>query len=305
MRNTSIKLAISCGICVVLIAHLEAYEDPPLAVLPFRASTDAEVHFVGIYQPLRFGVQPDDTDIKDWPQLLASLNGGKPAVTRFCRSFSEQTKKLLVNDAALQAIVENKVNGTTVLLKTGVAHGLSDALIRNDIYDEASFKGIKLSETDRKSAMDLSKATLRETLRVNRGLLSSAFPDSITGPPELYHSVRVTVGSGKPVILVLASYHSTSWEVVVKDGGSVKGIVLCGYDPQEALGVDCPILERTYKARKRERPDREFLYCYEKKGESFEKLAKEVLRITGKDFQSFQGKNTPTKGGFVVTPSSK
>lgn len=58
-------------------------------------------------------------------------------------------------------------------------------------------------------------------------------------------SGRVSVkASDKPIVLVLASYESSRWQVVLEDGATVQRVLLTGYEPGQrvtGLGDDVPI----------------------------------------------------------------
>jgi hypothetical protein len=100
------------------------------------------------------------------------------------------------------------------------------------------------------------------------------------------------------------SAHALRWEVTVKPGGKVVGIVLCGNLAQELEVFENPIDDIPTVYRARERPDGSdrhrtggaYFDGYDKTSKDWPAFVAGVKDVTGKEFNqlaSFQGKRTP------------
>jgi hypothetical protein len=88
-------------------------------------------------------------------------------------------------------------------------------------------------------------------------------------------------GTGRPVVLVLASYEPVDWKVV-NAGARIAAVLISGYHPSTVTGVGAvPILRIGSE------------YAYSSAGAEYLKLRSAVARYTGaREVRSFQGEYT-------------
>ena len=191
-----------------------------------------------------------------------------------------------------------------------VSREVGKFLYRSDLYNAEAFKDVPLDKELKQLLARGEKRTHLQTLRMNRALLAAAFPKVVRLMPEDYHSARVLVKAGKPVILALASHDACEWRVEVEKGAEVVGVILGGSDPQEVVGVNCPVVYRAWiwpdGAKRSSTHDPEAIEpCHDWTHTSYPKFAAGLKKLTDKPLDTFQGKYTAQKEGFVVKPSAK
>jgi hypothetical protein len=265
--------------------------DPAEAIR--RAAKEVEVHGVGVSEPAARGIGV--SDVTDWPALVRAIRDRRGPGGRIWELLSKETRDLLTNDKVVDRLGDPNPPVEVATLRFLVAMDLTKILDRTDFYTEEAFRAVFLNK-DLKAAIALGpKRTPHQTACLNRALLAAAFPDVVTPIPPRFQTVRVQVVAGKDVVLVLSSYNACRWEVEVRPGGKVAGVVLCGYHTQEVTGVDAPVVYRAYY-RPDGKPLREgdkYFYGFDVKDPSFKDFAAAVKELTGREFTTFQGEYTP------------
>ena len=88
----------------------------------------------------------------------------------------------------------------------------------------------------------------------------------------------VTRGSGRPIVLVLASYEPVNW-ILTNGGANVSAVRLSGYHPSIVAGAGTAPVLRIGSA-----------YAYSAGGADYQNLRQAVARYTGSpEIHSFQG----------------
>ncbi|HJZ54690.1 MAG TPA: hypothetical protein VKE74_07005, partial [Gemmataceae bacterium] len=96
----------------------------------------------------------------------------------------------------------------------------------------------------------------------------------------------------------------TPWRPTNRD--TIPKSALGGYDAQEIVGVDAPVVYRAYYT-----PDGKYgnpagwFSAHDMKDSAFDVLTARVKELTGREFASFQGKYAGSKEPFVVTPGAR
>lgn len=99
----------------------------------------------------------------------------------------------------------------------------------------------------------------------------------------------------KPVILVLSSYESVSWQITLSAGAALDSVVLQGYDPQSVLGVpaNVPVTSRSFNEACA------YAYGWEPSnnqgGGDYKMMISSARAFIGMDERSFQGCYTGAK----------
>ena len=303
MRRVALCLTIACS---GFVASLRA-DDPKAkpatdenVAKVRKAAEAAEVHGVGIYGPEHYRLG----HVKDWPRLAEILRSKKGPAGRVWELFPAETRKLLSDDKlVLDLQAEDRGQNP---IRGSVAAELRKLQDNPDFYTEEAFKGLLVKELRELGALG-QKRTAYQTAMLNYALLDKTFPGCIPELPANFRTVRVEVLAGADVVLVLSSYDPCRWEVKLREGARVTGVVLCSYHAVEVVGVDAPTVYRAYY-----KPDgvtvlaggTKYLYGYDEKDEEFKKLLAGVKEITGKEFTSFRGESRPKPGSepYTVRP---
>lgn len=99
------------------------------------------------------------------------------------------------------------------------------------------------------------------------------------GRPRVAGSIDVTVSrTAYPVVLVLTSYEPVNWRLQLMPGAQLSGILLFGYYESVVVGQGDAKIHRGGQ-----------LYAHERSSREFDKLNREVERLTGLEINSFQG----------------
>jgi hypothetical protein len=280
-------------------------EDAEVVAAVRKAAVNAEIHGIGIGQPVEQGFGWED--VKNWPRFVELLRKREGPAGRIWALLPKERQDVVSDDTVVSQLggrdpLPAPVRG----LRSDTAHEISKMLKRPDFYEEKAFKDVPLDKSLNDMLALGQKRTYIQTLRMNRELLATAFPNVVSPVPANYHIVRVLVKAGKPVVLVLTAYTACQWQVEVEEGGAVVGIVLGGGEAQEVASIKVPVVYRAgvdeyFKHRKgdviwtsRDRNDKSFI-----------QLEDRVKKITGKTFADFQGKSETPKEGFVAKPSAK
>jgi hypothetical protein len=277
------------------------------AVDAIRAVKGSEVHAVGVSGPVVSGFNAKE--VEDWPEFVKQINAEAGPGARVRGLLTKETSDRLGNKA-LVARIDGRGIKEVSRLKGDLAFEIRKLLRRPDLYDPEAFKGVELDK-DMKRLLALgNERTHIQTARMNRALLTVAFPKALRPTPEDYHAARVLVKNGKPTVLALCSYTACEWRVEMEKGAEVVGVVLCGGEPQGVVGVNCPVVYRAETwpdgARRSPRRDAEAIpICHDLLSPSYQQFEAGVKSVAGKSLTTFQGKHTAPKEGFVVKPSAK
>ncbi len=278
--------------------------DPVEVVRKFAAR--AEVHGVGISQPNAHGF--GHKDVTNWPGFVGLLRKGEGPAGRIWQLLPKKRQEALLDDALVSQLGPRESPVAAVRgLKGDTAYELREMIGRPDFYTEKAFKDVPLDKKLQALVALGEKRTRLQTLRLNRGLLASAFPGHIAPLPDDYHAVRIRVKAGKPVILVLTASVACEWRVEVEEGGEVVGVILGGGNSQEVTGLRSPVVDRASSGPDGKRRTGDVIWsCNDRDDKSFAQLEGGVKKLTDKSFTEFQGwRNELPKEGFVVKPSAK
>lgn len=313
--------------CLILLVAAGIFAASASATLPPKLACDpvaeirevaasAEIHGVGVERPAVYGFH---SNVKDWPGLVDSLRRRKGPSARVWSFLSEKGQKLASEDGILQKFydLENVTDPTrmaratdAVRLQAEIRDAFRKIADQPDFYQEEAFKGVAI-EKEAKELISLGeKRTVHQTARMNWGLLKVAFPTCIPDLSSRFRTVQVQVREGNPVVLVLSSDMNCRWEIEVKRGGKVVGVLLCGNKAQEIAGVgEVPIVYRAAHA-----PDGKpvvgdnYFYGHDKLDLAFQQnFLPSVKTLLGKGFNSFQGENTPGPESepYIIRPRMK
>lgn len=312
-----VGVALACGaLAPAADPPAKAPDDADAVAAVRKAAEKADVHVIGVSSPAISHFQ--EQDVTDWPKLALALREHTSAPARVVwNCLPEKIGELLTDKAVLEELQNaGSVRPTERVrtLRTGVRNTLNDIIFnRSDLYQVDAFKDFAL-EDGTKALIDLGhKRTAWQTSRMNWELLATIFPDSVAPVPPRLMTVRIEVRGGNDTALVLSSSGACRWEVDVKPGSKVTGIVLCGGRAQEVHvrdnSVKAPVV---YRAR--DNPDgmprdgrANSFGGYDDKHKDWPKFVAGVKETTGKALDSFQGVGTPKPkdGPFVVPPKAK
>jgi hypothetical protein len=273
-----------------------------------KAAMGAEVHAVGISRPANAGFGAES--VKSWTQFVELLRQKEGPAERIWNTLPKKTQEFASNENLVGKLdIPSEVSGDVLRLKSAVGATVGGILAKPDLYDEKAFKNVPLDKNLKDMLALGKKRTLIQTLRMNRELLTAAFPNVVNPVPANYLIAPVYVKAGKPVILVLSSYRVCQWQVEVEKGGSVVGVIVCGHGPQEVAGIKAPLLYRSGLGPNGEdrwgQKEDVIWGAYDRAQELFPQHEAGVKKITGKTFTTFQGQSATPKEGFVVKPSAK
>lgn len=292
----------------VLVAQVPA-ADPPMAkdkdlvAAVRKAAETAEVHGVGVAYARHYRFD----GVTEYSSLLKQLRDKdkKAAVLWVWQNLSEDTQKKVLDDKYFAQVEKTDPAGFGIELRGAVSGGLRTIIDNPDFYSEEVFsKSFLLTEEVKKLVALGKKRSVSETARLNWLLLEKTFPFSIPEMPKHFRTVRVQVVQGSDVILVLSSSGVCRWEVKLLEGAKVTGVILCGYQGQEIVGVDAPVVYRAYYASDNVtvvHPD-DFLRGYKPESREYKELVAGIKKITGKEFTSFA---TPSEKGGVFGPNDE
>ncbi len=271
-----------------------------------KAAETAEIHGVGLSEPLYHRLE----DVNDWPKLITAVRTKKGAGGRVWDLLSKETQQHVADDKNVEKLSHpDPTVSRSSPIKGPVAADLRKMINNPDFYTEEAFKTVQLTKEMKEAIALGKKRTALQTAKLNWALLDKAFPDCFPEIPERFRTVRVQVVAGKNVILVLSCYNPCRWEITLREGAKVTGVVLCGYHAQELTGVDAPTVYRCYYG-----PDgvtvlhpKDYFYSYDETKDTFKDFVKSVKAITGKEFTSFQGKHSPKPGDepFTIFPKEE
>lgn len=99
------------------------------------------------------------------------------------------------------------------------------------------------------------------------------------GRPRVAGAIDVTVmRTGYPVVLVLSSYEPVNWRIQLAPGAALSAVLLFGYHESSVVGQGGARIHRGGT-----------LYAYNRQSSEFERLNREVAKLTGLDINHFQG----------------
>lgn len=311
----------SCALTFVPRCSAEPPEPakPDAAVSKLRkASETAEVHGIGVNEPRHNRLE----DLRDWPNFVKLVRTKNGPAGRVWELLPAHAQKRLSDDKLVERLNDapkaRDIDGALGAMKGGIASDLRKMIDNPDFYTEGAFKGMQLPK-ELKDAIALGrKRTALQTARLNWALLDVAFPNCLPELPDRFRTVRVQVVAGADVVLVLSSCERCRWEITLREGAKVTGILLCGYHALEVSGVDVPVVYRAYYG-----PDgvslahpHGYFYAPPKSGnrkfnedeeEHSKKFLAGVKENTGKELTSFQSEYRPGPDSepYVIRPVGK
>jgi hypothetical protein len=312
------RLLMSLAITGILAPLLSAKAPPAppedlLSVeLIRKAAGSAEIHGIGIGDPVVHGF--NFPDVTDWPKFVELLRKREGPAGRIWELLPKGARDQVADDKVVAEVVAQlgrkdrfvELSPAVRGLRNEVAGEIRKMIERPDFYTEKAFKDVPLDKNLKDMVALGDKRTYIQTLRMNRELMATAFPNVVSPVPANYHTVSVVVKAGKPVVLVLTSDLPCQWQVSVEEGGQVIGLILGGSSPQEVFGVKPPILYRAGRdAHAKVRAGDVIGTSRDRNDKSFIRLEGGVKKITGKSFTDFQACRETPKEGFVVKPSTK
>lgn len=278
-----------------------------------KAARTAEVHGIGVGGPMNFRLE----GIKEHHALVGKLRDKDKTmpVARVWEMLSEETQKRVLDDATFAELGRSAPDKPESAKAMGLRIALSSDLQkvvygRPDFYTEEAFKNALLNKELKDLIALGKKRTAYQNAKLNWALLEQTFPGRIPEMPERFGTVRVQVVRGKDVVLVLSSRKHCRWEVKLLEGAKVTGVVLCGNESAEVVGVDAPVVYRCYYEQDgvTQAKERSFV-GYDTKSEKFKEFVNCVKQITDKDFTSFvsgspKADHYPTPGDepYVIYP---
>lgn len=293
-----------CAALLALVAagHTRAAEPKwaTFADLP----VDAEVHAVTISEPFFRGVSPEE--ISDWQGLVKALRakGGPGAHVR--KLLPEDAEEQVVNEQAEMGKLDGvDPIGVPPAARLALSRLLDEATRTGSFYDEKALAGVELSKAAKELVALGGKRTVYQNELLNREVLAAAFGACVAPTPADFHTARVTVKPGKPVVLVLSCGCQCRWEVNVEKGATVAGVVLFGSGAQELTGTDAPVIYASKMLPNGKPSPAPAASARKQTGREYEQLAAGVKAMTGRDFTTFQGQYKAGDQPFVVKPGAK
>ena len=206
-----------------------------------------------------FGDVVKTSDAKPLPSVLADAD------------HRLQLRKLQAMTASLNPALEPPLNEAATLAQG--AHGAHGALLRRGIA--TSVTAAPVVPVDPVPGLgNVPKNAEIHMIGVYEGK-GEARP----GMAQSIRNVRVTVrGSGRPIVLVLASYDPVNW-VVTNAGAKISAVLLSGYHPSEVKGTEGAPVLRIGSA-----------YAYSANTAEYAQLRQAVAQYTHPlEIKSFQG----------------
>lgn len=204
-------------------------------------------------------------------------------------------------------------------MRSDFVGAIEEILDESELFDAEEFAGVALDDETKRLVGLGKKRTAHELSVMNWRLLAATFPGLFPDVPAGFRTIRVQVRDDKNVVLVLSCSMACHWQVDVKPGCKVTGVVLCGGRAQEVEffenPVDAPVVYRSahdpYGAR-RLKPGDEYFDGHElrgrpdKKFEVREKFEAGIKKLTGKcEFVSMQRETMPKKEPYIIPPKAK
>lgn len=291
------------GLVLILGIGTTRGADAPLPKLELQET--AEVHYVGVYEPLPKGVTI--AEVTGWQALVKAFRGKDGPGAHIRKSFSKDlADDILTEEVENGRIGDLRPGNVDRIVRQKLAMLLNQAIQTGNFYDKDAFAKVVLTKPI-KDVVELGdNRTTFQTQWMNRELLALAFPNSIAPTPANFQTVYVTVKAGKPVVLVFSSYHQCRWCLAVEKGATVAGVVLYGGFAQVVTGTDAPVVYRAGKLPNGKRGTIDGLHASKQDdSNTYKRVIAEIKEITSKELTSFQGQYQPGPEPFVVKPGAK
>jgi hypothetical protein len=120
----------------------------------------------------------------------------------------------------------------------------------------------------------LAKSAQMEAVGVYQGAHGQARGGDRTGDVQ----VRVR-RSAKPIVLVLSSYERVRWNLILEPGAQLSAVLVSGYYPSQVIGAGSARVVTSGSA-----------HAYKNDSSGYATLERDVLRLTGKRIDVFQGR---------------
>jgi hypothetical protein len=289
-----------------------------------KAAKTAELHGVAVSQPAVNGFD-SDKGVKEWPKLIEKLRDSKDkSVVRVREYIPKRVLEFAAKDGVMEALARAQPGQYDPMevpfVRGDFYDGYRKLLNDRDFYSEEAFKEVKLDDEAKRLIALGKKRTVHEVALLHWRIMQAIFPDSIPNVPLGFRTIRVQVRDEKDVVLVLSCHTRCRWEVDVKPGAKVTGVILCGYHAQEVElyenPVKAPVVYRAGYAQDgtcqldtaknfdgytvySSRPEPEA----SKPRRQFEAGVKE---LTGKgEFVSMQRESNPKSEPYIIPPKKK
>lgn len=275
-----------------------------LHLLDRRRLASATVHVFGLYQATSQqhfrSIHPGlaDVNLSEFCRQLANKRNAKEAgpAKRLWELFPRKTQVIMSNKdllARIDRVRKRQVRPLTDPKAERAAVTIRDALEstlrRKDFYDSKSFAGIKLDGEARELVKRRKDLSLLETWVLNRRLFEASFPKLVKKSPYTLKDATVPVRvmkSNDPVILVLCSYESVHWKIRPDKGANIAKVIVGGYHLSDVVGTKAPTEFHSY-----EHPNqKQYFYAYKRNDQRYRRLEAALMRLTGKDISSFDGR---------------
>jgi hypothetical protein len=120
----------------------------------------------------------------------------------------------------------------------------------------------------------LAKSAQMEAVGVYQGANGQARGGDRTGDVQ----VRVR-RSARPIVLILSSYERVRWNLVMEPGAQLSAVLVSGYYPSQVIGAGSARVVTSGST-----------YAYKNGSSEYAALERDVLRLTGKRIDIFQGR---------------
>jgi hypothetical protein len=120
----------------------------------------------------------------------------------------------------------------------------------------------------------LAKSAQMEAVDVYQGANGQARGGDRTGDVQ----VRVR-RSARPIVLILSSYERVRWNLVMEPGAQLSAVLVSGYYPSQVIGAGSARVVTSGST-----------YAYKNGSSEYAALERDVLRLTGKRIDIFQGR---------------
>jgi hypothetical protein len=285
-----------------------------------KAAKTAELHGIAVYGPVEYDLHGQG--VKEWSKLIKTLRDAKGKdVARIREYMPKRVLELAAKDGTIEQLAQPPRPGQSeplelVGLKSDFLYGFREILNDHDFYDEEAFKALTLDDELKRLIKLGKKRTMHQAALLHWGVMKAILPDSIPDVPPGFRTIRVQVRDEKEVILVLSCSGACHWDVDVKPGAKVTGVILCGCHAQEVELYENPVKDApiVYRAAHTQDGTPRYLttdkhydgYEVDEKGKIRKQFEAGIKELTGKgEFVSMQRESRPKSEPYIIPPKKK
>jgi hypothetical protein len=192
------------------------------------------------------------------------------AIAQLVAARNAQLNQSLLRAAEVERHAAGRIPMTTEQLRL-----LRAALLRSTATNSARATAPRLPHGE---MAELGRTSHIEAVGVYEGRRET----STSGAGARIGTVQVRVRrSNKPIILVLSSYESVRWIVTLEPGAKLAAVLTSGYSQSQVYGAGAARIHQVGNA-----------YSYQRGGDGYTALDAEVVAMTGKSIEKFQGRYT-------------